>query len=108
MALQYRLYDRRSGLYVIPIAMTTVTFALALAFLLAWMVEDRRKNRELALSESQDFTEMLRFIAKYEQVDTARLQQILQIGNTDVNEVRAIQKILAERHVSPYEPLAQS
>ncbi len=88
--------------------MTIVTFALALAFLLAWMVEDRRKNRELALSQSQDFTETLRFIAKYEQVDTARLQQILQIGNTDANEVRAIQKILEERRVSAYEPLAQS
>ncbi|HLN94718.1 MAG TPA: hypothetical protein VK183_03715 [Flavobacterium sp.] len=88
--------------------MTTATFALALAFFLAWMVDDRRKNRELALSESQDFTEMLRFIAKYEQVDTARLQQILQIGNTDANEVRAIQKILEERRVSAYEPLAQS
>ncbi len=88
--------------------MTTVTVVLALAFLLAWMVEDRRKNRELALSQSQDFTETLRFIAKYEQVDTARLQQILQIGNTDANEVRAIQKILEERRVSAYEPLAQS
>jgi hypothetical protein len=102
------MYDGRSGLYLIPIAMTTATFALALAFFLAWMVDDRRKNRELALSESQDFTEMLRFIAKYEQVDTARLQQILQIGNTDANEVRAIQKILEERRVSAYEPLAQS
>lgn len=85
--------------------MATLTLAFAIAFIFAWIVEERRKNRELALIQANDFTETLRFIAKYERVDTARLDQILQIGNTDANEVRAIHKILAERRISGLKPL---
>lgn len=75
-----------------------IAIILTIVLILGFLIFTNRKPAQTSYTED-DFTETLRFISKYERVDSTQLQQLLQLGNTDVNEERAIRRILRTRNV---------